>query len=59
MAFKLVLQLESIADLTVELDSSVSGDSKDGVIGRERVVGDGVVEKVVDFGRGHDEYRLR
>lgn len=55
VALELILQLVGIADLAVKLNSGVASDGEDGMISRERVVGDGVVEEVVNFGSGHGE----
>ncbi len=55
VALELVLELEGIADLAVELNCRVSGDSKRLAVGRERVVRNGVVEEMVNFGSGHVE----
>ena len=51
--FQLVLELEGIAHLPVELDGRVPSYGKGLVVRRERVVGNGVVEQVVDFGGSH------
>lgn len=55
MSLELVLELEGIADSAVELDLGVAGNSQGLAIGREGVVGDGVVEEMVDLGSSHCE----
>jgi hypothetical protein len=57
MAFELVYELVRAADLGVELDRRVPGNGERLSVGREGMVGDGVVEEVVDLGGCHDEYR--
>lgn len=53
MALQHICQLESISSLAVQLNRRVSGNSQSCMVGRERVVGNGVVEKVVNFGSSH------
>lgn len=53
MTLQLVLELERIASPAVELDGIVTGNSESLLIGREGVVGDWVVEEVVNFGVRH------
>lgn len=53
VALQNVCQLESISSLAVQLDGRVPGNSQSCVVGRERVVGNGVVEQVVNFGSSH------
>lgn len=48
-----ICQLESISSLAVQLNGRVAGNSQSCVVGRERVVGNGVVEQVVNFGSSH------
>lgn len=55
MALELVLELKGISDLAVELDARVSCHGEDAVVGREGVVGDWVVEQVVNLGSSHFE----
>jgi hypothetical protein len=47
------LQTELVALLGVELDVVGAGDGEGVAVGREGVVGNGCVEQVVHFGRGH------
>ena len=53
MTFELVLEFESIACSTVELDTGVSCDCKGLPICGEGMVRNGTVEKVVDFWSSH------
>ena len=53
VSLQLIQQLERVARPAIELDVVVSGDSKGGMVGRERVVGDGIVEEMVNLGIGH------
>lgn len=53
MALELVLELEGVSDAAIELDGGVASHGEDAVVCREGVVGDGVVEKVVDLGSSH------
>lgn len=55
VAAQLVVEGEARAIGRVQLDRVVSGDSQRVAIGREGMVGDGVVEEVVYLGGGHDE----
>ena len=55
VALERVLQLKSAANLAIELDRSIPSDSQGRLIGRKGVVGDGVVEEVVNFGGAHDD----
>lgn len=55
MALQLILELEGISDFAVELDGRVSCHGEDAVVGREGVVGDWVVEQVVNLGSSHRE----
>jgi hypothetical protein len=53
VAFELVFEGEAAACSSVELDIVVAGYSEGGVVGGEGVIGDGAVEKMVNFRRGH------
>ena len=55
MTLQFVLELEFIACSSIELNASVSSDSQRLSVSREGVVGDGVVEEVVDFWARHFE----
>ncbi len=57
VALQFILQLERAACFPVELDSCVLGHGQSLAICRERVVGNGPVEKVVHLGRRHCEQR--
>lgn len=53
MPLQLVLQPEGISSLAVQFDGRVSCDGQGRPVGGEGVVGDGVVEEVVDLWRSH------
>lgn len=53
MALQLLLELESISDPAVQLDIVLSRNGQGLAVLRERMVRNGVVEEVVDFGRSH------
>lgn len=53
MPLQLVLQPEGIASLAIQLDGRISGDGQGRAVDGEGVVGDGVVEEVVDLGCSH------
>lgn len=53
MALELILQLKGISNSVVKLDGRVPRNGEGLAVGRERVVGDRAVEKVVDFGSSH------
>lgn len=55
MTLELILELEGIADSAVKLDLGIAGNGQGLAISRERVVGDGVVEEMVDLGSSHCE----
>ena len=55
VAFQLIFEGEAIARVAVQFDIIVSCYSERLTVGREGVVGNGVVEEMVDFGSGHDE----
>lgn len=50
---ELILEAELVALLGVELDVVGTGDGEGAAVGREGVIGNGCVEQVVHFGRGH------
>ena len=53
VSLELILQSKSLFSPAVELNGRVASDGQRLTIGREGVVGDGVVEKMVNFGRRH------
>lgn len=53
MTLQLVFQLKSSPGSSIELNSGVSCNSQRLLVSREGVVGDGMVEEVVDFWSGH------
>lgn len=55
MTLQFVLQLECAANLSIQLNGGILGDGEDLPVGGEGVVGHGMVEEVVDFGRCHDD----
>jgi hypothetical protein len=55
MSLQFVDQLERVADLAVELDRSVPRDCERLAVGRERMVRNRVVKKVMDFRSSHLE----
>lgn len=58
MTLQLVLELKATTSAAIELDTGVSCDSQSLAVGRERVVGDWVVEKLVNlWGRHVDDRR--
>ena len=59
MALQFILESEFAARALVQFNVIVSCDSEGGSIGGERMVGNWVVEEVVDFGTGHDEVEGR
>lgn len=58
VTFQFILELELMPCSTIQLNTGISGDSQRLPVSGEGMVGDGVVEKVVDFGAGHFE-RIR
>lgn len=59
MAFEFVFEGESLAGATVELDVVISSDGEGLTVGGEGVVGDWVVEELVDLWGCHDGKRGR
>ena len=57
VALQLVLELEGIADLAIQLDGRIPGNRNGLAISGEGMVGDGVVEEMVDFGSSHFDQR--
>jgi hypothetical protein len=55
MTLQFILELESIACSSVELNAGILGNRKGLPVGREGMISDGVVEEVVDFWGGHSE----
>jgi hypothetical protein len=55
MSTQLVLELEACAAAGMEFDNIVTRNSQRLAVGREGVISDWVMEKVVYFGRGHCE----
>ena len=55
MSLKFVLKYEIVSRLSIQLDSDVASDCKCLAVGREGMVGNGMMEQVVDFWTGHDE----
>lgn len=55
MASKLIFESEFVAGSGVELDIVVFGDCQGLPVGGEGVIGNGVMEEVVDFWSSHDE----
>lgn len=53
---ELILQSKAISRASVKLDAGVPRNGKQVAISAERVVRDGLVEKQVDFGDGHDDW---
>ncbi len=53
VALQLILQLERIADFTIQLEGRVLGHSERLAIGGEGVVGNGAVEEMVNFWGSH------
>jgi hypothetical protein len=53
MPAQLVLELKARASTRIELDIIVAGNGQSLAVGREGMIGNGVVEEVVDFGRCH------
>lgn len=53
MSLQLILELKSIASSSIKLNVGVSCHGQRLLVGREGVVGDGVVEEVVNFGSCH------
>jgi hypothetical protein len=58
MSLQLILELESTPNSSIELHHQLPGDGKGAPIGRKRMVGNGVVKEMVNFGRGHIAGRL-
>lgn len=59
VSLQLILKLEGVSGPAIELNGRIASDGERLAVGRERVVGDGGVEKVVDLGSGHDERFVR
>jgi hypothetical protein len=53
VTLELILQFEGISDPGVELYRRVAGNCERLAIGRERVVGNWIVEKMMNLGRRH------
>lgn len=58
MAFELILELETIAGSSIKFNTGVSCYSQCLLVGREGVVGDGMVEEMVNFWSCHSEVLL-
>lgn len=57
MALQLILELETIPTSTIELNTGVSCNCESLSVRREGVIGNGMVEKVVNFWSCHDVCR--
>jgi hypothetical protein len=55
MSLKFVLKCEIVSRLAIQLDSDVASNCKCLAVGGEGMVGNGMMEQVVDFWTGHDE----
>lgn len=53
VSLQLILELPSVPGPSIELNASVPCDSQGIFVGREGMVGDGIVEEMVNFGSGH------
>lgn len=59
MSLELITQLKGVSSLSVELDGGVAGNSERAAVGRERVVGNWVMEKMMNLGRRHDDNKFQ